>query len=217
MALALIKRAACANATASKADLSRARDLLTEVIMTPWPNAYDGIELIALMDVNALAPTLKRNGVAMKLDRRLIAPLDVDLRVVIEWNTAATDMDLWLDEPTGERAIYNHPKTTIGGRLSNDMTNGYGPEEYLLRRAPEGHYQIRVNAYARDQLNPNGATTVTAHLFRDFGRRGQREETMDLELRPGQEGELLVGQFVVRSATGAEPPQQISEPPLSRE
>ena len=173
--------------------------------MTPWAESYDGIELIALMDVNSLVPKLKRNGVAMKLDPRLITPLDVDLRVVIEWNTAATDMDLWLDEPTGERAIYSHPKTTIGGRLSNDMTEGYGPEEYLLHRAPDGRYQIRVNAYARDQLNPNGATTVTAHLFRDFGRKGQREETMDLELRPGDEGELLVGQFVVKSAKGQPP------------
>ena len=34
------------------------------------------------------------------LDPRLRALLDVDLRVVIEWNTGATDMDLWVDEPT---------------------------------------------------------------------------------------------------------------------
>jgi hypothetical protein len=217
MALALIKRAAAGDAASSRRDLSRAAALLQEVVMTPWEEAYDGIEVIALMDANALTPTLKKHGLALKLDPRLVASLDVDLRVVIEWNTAATDMDLWLDEPTGERAIYSHPKTTIGGRLSNDMTSGYGPEEYLLHRAPTGHYQIKINAYARDQLNPNGATRVTAHLYRDFGRKTQREEMMDLELGPEHEGELLVGKFVVGSAKHPPAPQEISEPTLSRE
>ena len=216
MALALVKRAASANATTSQRDLSRAAQLLQEVIMTPWDAAYDGIEVIALMDANSLVPALKKHGLALKLDPRLVARLDVDLRVVIEWNTAATDMDLWLDEPTGERAIYSHPRTTIGGRLSNDMTRGYGPEEYLLHRAPDGRYQIRINAYARDQLNPNGATRVTAHLYRNFGRKTQREEMMDLELGPDDEGELLVGQFVVSGAKKP-PAQEISEPTLSRE
>jgi vault protein inter-alpha-trypsin-like protein len=218
MALALIKRAATAgDATSSRRDLARAAALLKEVIMTPWEDTYEGIELIALMDANALTPALKKHGLSLKLDPRLIAQLDVDLRVVIEWNTAATDMDLWLDEPTGERAIFSHPQTTIGGRLSNDMTSGFGPEEYLLHRAPDGRYQIRINAYARDQLNPNGATRVTAHLYRDFGRKTQREEMMDLELGPDDEGELLVGQFVVGSAKPPREPQEISEPPLSRE
>jgi uncharacterized protein YfaP (DUF2135 family) len=117
------------------------------------------------------------------LDERLIAMLDVDLRVVLEWNTDETDMDLWVDEPTGERAIYNHPKTATGGRLSNDMTNGYGPEEYLLHRAPDGTYTVRVNVYRTDQLNPNGATTVVAHVFRNYGRANEREQTLELELK----------------------------------
>jgi hypothetical protein len=94
------------------------------------------------------------------------------------------------------------------------MTSGYGPEEYLLHRAPDGRYQIRINAFARDQLNPNGATRVTAHLYRDFGRKTQREEMMDLELGPEDSGELLVGKFVVGSANH---PKEISEPTLSRE
>jgi hypothetical protein len=217
MALALIKRAGMANAMTPKRDLARAAQLLTDVVMTPWEDSYDGIELIALMDANSLAPTLKRYGLALKLDPRLIATLDVDLRVVIEWNTAATDVDLWLDEPTGERAIYSYPKTTIGGRLSNDMTAGYGPEEYLLHRAPDGRYQIQVNAFARDQLNPNGATRVTAHVYRDFGRQTQREETMDLELKSDQAGTVVVGHFVVGTPKKPVPPQEISEPTLSRE
>ena len=72
--------------------------------------------------------------------------LDLDIRVVIEWNTGATDMDLRVDEPTGERAIYNHPHQ-IGGRLSNDMTAGLVPG-IPPRRAVPGEYRISVNVYA---------------------------------------------------------------------
>jgi len=134
----------------------------------------------------------------LPLDPRLRALLDVDLRVVIEWNTGASDMDLWVDEPDGERAIYSNPLTAIGGRLSNDMTAGYGPEEYLLRRAASGEYRISVNVYAADVINPNGSTVVTAHLYRDFGRAGQREQSMELELEPDDSGEKLVGSFKVQ-------------------
>jgi uncharacterized protein YfaP (DUF2135 family) len=155
--------------------------------------------MVALMEANELLPKLKALGERdIPLDPRLRALLDLDIRVVIEWNTAATDMDLWVDEPTGERAIYNHPRTRIGGRLSNDMTAGFGPEEYMLRRALPGEYRISVNVYASDAINPNGTTVVTAHLLRNFGRPNQHEETMELELAPDDSGEKLIGRFTVK-------------------
>jgi hypothetical protein len=202
LSLALEKRAEHGARDNAVADLERALDLLNQVVMTPWNDAYEGIEVVALMDANAMIPKLRQlGGGIIPIDRRLIAPLDVDLRVVIEWNTGSTDLDLWIDEPTKERAMYSNPETQIGGRLSNDMTSGFGPEEYLLRRARDGQYEIRVDVYATDSINPNGASTVTAHLFRDFGRKGQREEIIDIELVPDDEGdsdgERLVGKFVV--------------------
>jgi tetratricopeptide (TPR) repeat protein len=199
LALALARRAGDARTARARADLQRALRLLNEVIMTPWEGDYDGIEVVALMEANALLPRLEALGVGkLPLDPRLRALLDVDLRVVIEWNTGASDMDLWVDEPDGERAIYSNPLTAIGGRLSNDMTAGYGPEEYLLRRAASGEYRISVNVYAADVINPNGSTMVTAHLYRDFGRAGQREQSMELELEPDDSGEKLVGSFKVQ-------------------
>jgi uncharacterized protein YfaP (DUF2135 family) len=172
--------------------------LLTEVIMTPPEEDYEGIELVALMDANEVIPRLRAAGSRkIELDPRLIALLDVDLRVVIEWNTPGTDMDLWVDQPDGERCVYSNAETSIGGQLSNDMTSGYGPEQYLLRRAIDGEYAISVDVFATDAINPNGATMVTAHLTRNYGRRNQKTETMELELRPEDEGEKLVGKFRV--------------------
>jgi uncharacterized protein YfaP (DUF2135 family) len=106
-------------------------------------------------------------------------------------------MDLWVDEPSGERAIYTHPKTTIGGRLSNDMTNGYGPEEYLLHKAPGGAYTVRVNVYRSDRINPNGATTVRAHIFRNYGRANEDQQDLELELKRSMDGAQLVGVVTV--------------------
>ena len=199
LALALAKRAASAQPAAARADLCRAVKLLNEVVMTPWEGSYEGIEMVALMDANQLLPKLTALGECKNpLDPRLRALLDVDIRVFIEWNTGATDMDLWVDEPTGERAVYNNPRTAIGGRMSNDMTEGFGPEEYLLHRAVPGEYRISVHVYASDSINPNGTTVVTAHLVRNFGRASEQEETMELELEPDDKGEKLVGRFTVK-------------------
>jgi tetratricopeptide (TPR) repeat protein len=207
LALALAKRAAIAHSSAhssarpaaARADLRRAVELLNEIVITPWEGGYDGIELVALMEINNLLPRLNELGEKrIPLDARLRALLDVDIRVVIDWNTGATDMDLWVDEPGGERAIFSHPRTAIGGRLSNDMTEGFGPEEYLLRRAVPGEYRISVNVFASDAINPNGTTVVTAHLLRNYGRANQQEESMELELAPDAEGEKLIGRFTVK-------------------
>ncbi|HLA73185.1 MAG TPA: DUF2135 domain-containing protein [Steroidobacteraceae bacterium] len=77
------------------------------------------------------------------------------------------------------------------------MTEGLGPEEYLLHRAIPGEYRISVNVYAADSINPNGTTIVTAHLIRNFGRENQAEETMELELLPDETGEKTIGRFRV--------------------
>jgi Uncharacterized protein conserved in bacteria (DUF2135) len=73
----------------------------------------------------------------------------------------------------------------------------------LLRRAPDGRYQIAVNVYASDAIDPNGATIVTARLIRDFGRPTQHEEIIDFELLPDDKGTKLIGEFVVNKERAA--------------
>lgn len=204
LALALIARAEAPGVPKARAiaDYRRALDLLTEVIMTPWNADYDGIEVIALMEANRIIPRLKALGVNdIPLDSRLIALLDVDLRVVMEWNTNVTDMDLWIDEPSGERAIYNNPKTAIGGRLSNDMTRGYGPEEYLLHRTPRGDYVLQANVFSADRLNPNGPVIVKLRIYRAWGRPDEQVESMEIELTPGEQGTRKLGSVRVGART----------------
>ncbi|MDE1148153.1 MAG: VIT domain-containing protein [Azospirillaceae bacterium] len=204
LALALIERAERAAkhggpVAAQRADYERALRLLNEVVTRTWAPAFTGIELVALMEANRILPRLQKLGARdIPLDPRLWAQLDVDMRVVLEWNVDATDMDLWVDEPSGERAIYSHPRTSIGGRLSHDMTQGYGPEEYLLRRAPSGEYTIRANIYASDRLNPNGPITIRAHLYRNYERGSEEGQVFQVELKPGEDGVRVVGRVTVK-------------------
>ncbi|MDH7975620.1 VIT domain-containing protein [Sphingomonas sp. AR_OL41] len=204
LALALARRAALQPASRrnlARADLTRAIRLLGEVAVAPNDARWDGIDMISLVEANALVPKLRALGGTPDLDPRLIALLDTDIRVVVDWTTDASDLDLWVDEPTGERSIYNNPLTAIGGHLSNDMTQGYGPEEYLLRRARAGTYTVHANVFAADRLDPNGASVLTAHLFRNFGRPDQQEQVVDIELTRDSNGAKMIGRIIVPGGT----------------
>ena len=107
---------------------------------------------------------------------------DTDARIVIAWTTDDADIDLWVDEPNGERVYYGDKLSSAGGQISNDMTDGYGPEEYAIRRAPRGAYQVRINGYDADRLNPNGPGHVLVRLIRNFARRDQQETLVDVDL-----------------------------------
>jgi len=198
LALALAKRAA-GNAGTAKADLERAIALLMEVALSPLDERWAGIDLISLTEANAFLAKLQRMGGRASIDQRLVKNLDSDVRVVIDWSNDAADIDLWVDEPNGERAIYNHPRTLIGGHLSNDMTQGYGPEEYFLRRAAGGRYTVRANVYAPDQIDPNGASRVSARLIKNWGRPSESEVGIDLDLTAGQRGEVKIGTLNIQA------------------
>ena len=201
LALALARRAG-QGGPGERADLQRAFDLLAAIARDPLDGRWMGVDLIALMEANALIPRLRQLGGTVALDPRLIRLLDSDLRVVIDWTTDATDIDLWVDEPTGERAKYSNPRTALGGHLSNDMTSGYGPEEYFLHRARTGTYAVQAHVYAPDRIDPNGRSVLTARLIRDWGRPNQTEEVVDLELAVDEYGERRIGQLIVRSLSG---------------
>src|SRR5205085_6237154 len=131
-------------------DYLRALELLNHVIMTKW-DRFDGIELPALTEANRIIAKLgtlpSDKSLPLPLDPRLIKNLDLDVRIVLTWDADLTDVDLWLIEPSGEKCVYDHNRTTIGGLLSRDFTQGYGPEEYCLRRAMAGEYKIQANYY----------------------------------------------------------------------
>jgi len=99
-----------------------------------------------------------------------------DLRVTISWNTDATDVDLWVIEPDGTKCFYQHNRTRNGGELSQDQTQGYGPERYQIAQAQPGAYTILVHYFS---INPNllgGETHVSATVTRFAGTPRENTE-----------------------------------------
>ena len=94
-----------------------------------------------------------------------------DLVVSITWNTDATDIDLHVTEPNGEECYYKNRRTKIGGSLTKDVTQGYGPEMYVLTKAPHGKFRVRVKYYASDQARVSVRTKVYATVTRGWGTK----------------------------------------------
>jgi len=187
-----------ADAAAAGEDLERAMDLLHEVVMGRW-DRFAEIEVIALMELNRLLDVVahldarQRGAIAgPALDKRLRGLLDVDVRISMVWDADLTDIDLWVTEPTGETAMYSNPRSAIGGLVSRDFTQGYGPEEYVLRRAVAGTYTIEANYYGSGAQTLLGAATVKAVVWTDWGRPNQQRRELTLRLETSGEA-VLVG------------------------
>ncbi|MBZ4037197.1 carboxypeptidase-like regulatory domain-containing protein [Flavobacterium sp. 17A] len=125
---------------------------------------YEGVEDVILMDINRLMaehPNLKTG----KLNKKYLAKMPVDIRIIMNWNLMDVDLDLHVIEPTNEECYYAHPSTQIGGRFSKDFTEGYGPEQYIIRNAVKGKYQIKTNFFGETELTENGPSTVMVEIY----------------------------------------------------
>lgn len=183
----------------ARVDLQSAIELLADAVLTVRREQYRGFETLALMDANLAVQRYRAlGGGDHALPERLVAMLDTDIRIVVEWNTPRTDLDLWVTQPDGERVGYSNRLSQTGGRLTADVTNGFGPEEYMIRDAGRGTYTIEIDSFAADRTNPNGPSTVQARIIRNFGRANQSEELVDIEMDPTDDGMRRVGTIEVR-------------------
>lgn len=162
--------------------------LLYEVVQKTWDGRFPEIEVIALEEMNNLIVKAKRTGIdKFSVDERLIAPIDVDLRIVMTWDADMTDMDLWVIEPTGEKAFYSNPRSMIGGLVSRDFTRGYGPEEYMIKKARTGSYEIQTNFYGSTSQKIAGAVTLQVDIFTNYGREDEKCRSVTLRLKENKE------------------------------
>jgi hypothetical protein len=178
-----------------RADYTRAVDLLVHVVLGRWDQRFPEIEVIALEELNRLLPLARAAGVSEPaLDPRLLKLLDVDIRIVMTWHADNTDIDLWVTEPSGEKAFYSHNRTTIGGLVSRDFTQGYGPEEYMVRKAAHGVYTIEANYFGSRETRLLGPVTVQVDVLTNFGRPNEERKSLTIRLKEAKET-FRVGQI----------------------
>jgi tetratricopeptide (TPR) repeat protein len=174
----------------------KAVDALWEVVSRPWNGRFPDIELIALAELNSIAATAPERPDLARFDARLMKNLPLDLRVILTWDADNTDIDLWVSDPNGEKAFYGHQLTWQGGRMSQDFTGGYGPEEFSLRTAKPGTYKVEAQFYGHRQQIVAGATTLQVKLATHFGTPQQQEKVVTLRLK-SQSEVVFVGEFAV--------------------
>jgi len=175
----------------------RAIDSLYEVVIRPWHNRFPEIELITLAELNSI---IARSNVALdtsRMDARLMKNLPLDLRAVLSWDADNTDIDLWVTDPNGEKAYYGNRLTYQGGRMSQDFTGGYGPEEFSLKTAKPGKYKVEAQYFGDRRQNVTGATTLQVNLATHFGTAAQSEQIITLRLKDSKDV-VFVGEFEIQ-------------------
>ncbi|MRG97230.1 DUF2135 domain-containing protein [Polyangium spumosum] len=132
-----------------------------------------------------------------------------DLVVMITWNTDATDIDLHVTEPSGDVCYYGNRQTQIGGQLTLDVTQGYGPEMYVLKNARDGRYKIQAHYFASDRNRASTRTKVQVIVFEDFGTSAQKATEKVVTLEYGKQKHDLIE--VLRKARPGQKPKSTLE------
>ena len=189
----------------------RAVNLLWSIISESDTSRFTEIELTVLGEMNAI---IARSASALDLagvDPRFRRNLPVGLRVVLSWDSDACDIDLWVDDPTGERVMYNHQHSRQGGRISRDFTQGYGPEEFLLRDPQPGKYAVRIDYFGESSATVLGPVTAQVQVFTHYGTPQQAERRFTVTLDK-QKDQQLVGTFEMPAPTASTAPVAAGSP-----
>ena len=156
------------------------------------------VSVIALEELNGLIswvnavkwPAGEKPAVP-KFDEAYRRDLPMKLRIVMSWDADETDIDIHVLEPNGEEAFYRNRRTAEGGFVSEDVTTGYGPEEYLKKDLERGKYKVLSNYFASHQTALTGATTVTATVYTDWGTAEEKRQVLTLRLDKPKDKHLI--------------------------
>ena len=169
---------------------------LYKVITEDWnDDRFEDVKLITLNDLNSIIARNK-NVKTSYIDKRLLKKEPVDVRVVLSWDTNDCDMDLWVTDPKGEKCYYQNTLTYLGGKISRDVTQGYGPEEFMLKKAENGKYKVQVDYFgtrSQKQLMP---VSLRITFYTHFGTPQQKQEETTVRLSNTKEV-IEVGAFQV--------------------
>lgn len=181
----------------------QALDNLYSILMQSYTRELadrdDGIEETVLMEINGLISRYGKKLDLKNINPKIIADLPVNIRVVLNWNKDDTDIDLWVTDPDNERCYYGNSQTAMGGRLSNDFTGGFGPEQFLLKKAVKGKYKIRTNFFGERQVGIAGPTAIMAEVYINYatGRQERKIVVFQNQKENGNHDDdgILIGEF----------------------
>jgi tetratricopeptide (TPR) repeat protein len=191
--------------TGDAAELAQAMALLKDAAFVNWARRSSRrsndrqVSIIALEELNALIAWCEKNASgarAPEMEAAFRRDLPVKIRIALSWDADETDIDIHVLEPDGEEAFYRNRRTSTGGFVGEDVTTGYGPEEYL-RKEGTGKFRILANYFASHQTDLTGAVTATATVYTDWGTEKEQMQMLTMRLDKPKE-KVSIGEVEVK-------------------
>lgn len=114
-----------------------------------------------------------------------------DVRIVADWNRRDANIDLQVIDPTREICNNINPTTRQGGELVQNLSQGYGPEEFTLKSAKSGSYFIMINYFPEIESEENKPTFLKLTLFKNYGKPNQTKEIKIIELSESKDNYMV--------------------------
>lgn len=117
------------------------------------------------------------------------------LKVILSWDSDATDLDLHILTPDGGHVFYGDRVLSNGAALDVDVTTGYGPEIVSMSAPLPGTYLVYVNYYG-DGDEARELTVAQVAVVTHENTPAEKQQVFRVPLR--KPGELtLVSSFVL--------------------
>lgn len=180
-------------ALADDAQYNEAVKTLYKVVTGMWSSRFGDVQLVTMNDINSLIARHKGINTSY-IDKRLLKKEPVDVRVVLSWDTDNCDMDLWVTDPKNEKCYYSNKLTYLGGKISEDVTQGYGPEEFMLKKAVKGKYKVQVDYFGTSSQKQLMPVSLRIIFYTHYGTPQQKQQETTVRLSNAKEV-IEVGTF----------------------
>lgn len=164
----------------------KALDTYNYIMSKDW-GRFDIIKEVVLNEMNALIALHRKQLNISNVAPSFIMPMPQDVRIVMDWSSNDNDIDLWVDDPSKERCMYSHKRTEAGGKISADFTQGYGPEEFAIKKAIPGEYKVYTNYYGDGRQSLTGPVTIYLTLYTNYGTPKQVRKSIAVQLKDHKE------------------------------
>jgi hypothetical protein len=79
--------------------------------------------------------------------------------------------------------------------LSQNITQGFGPEQFILRNVAAGKYKVEVSFRGDRQVKIAGPSTVMAEIYTGWEKTYQQRQIVVVQLKPTDRRGVLIGEF----------------------
>ena len=163
-----------------------------------YENVNGTMKSMMLQEMNAIIALHKDILDLSKINKQLIRPLAIDLRITFDCNNRNLYNSISIVEPGNKTCSYSKPESANGGLLTQDgYYYGYNdtPAEYQIKNAKEGKYKLKVN-YSGYNGYYNGVripTVIKITTFKNLGKAGQAIQVENV-IMDNQYGEVEIGE-----------------------